>query len=136
MSDSPAENLHIHVDEAGAPTLFANRRHAIVGTESCSRFFILGKFHRLVDAYDVCVARRGQSDRNEALRIAIDYAERDFTAIYGCARVGRDDWRIGVSTPKTVTCLQAVDYFLWALQRFYEPRLDKESGLSKREEPS
>ena len=241
----PVDTLHIYVDEAGDPTLFANRRRAIVGTEGCSRFFILGKlevddphglgqqleslrqqllanpyfdgvpsfdvargktavafyakddlqevryevfkllaslgeslrfhavvcdktriledvlrrneaesgyryqhnelydglmrslfgkFHRLADVYDVCVAHRGQSDRNEAIRVAIDHAERDFASKHGFGRGSRDDRRIRVSTPKIDACLQAVDYFLWAAQRFYEPRVDKETGASKREE--
>jgi hypothetical protein len=245
MSDPGQDMLNIFVDEAGDPTLFANRRRAIVGTPGCSRFFILGKlevddpiglgnrlaalrvrlnanpyfagvpsfdpargktalafhakddlpevryevfnllvaegkalrfhavvcdkeavlrdvqrrnatdpeywyhhnelydglmrslfgkFHRLADAYDVCVARRGQSDRNEAIRAALDHAERDFMAKYGFGRGRRDDWRVRVSTPKNDPCLQAVDYFLWAVQRFYEPRVDKETGASNREE--
>lgn len=245
MNVSAVETLHIYVDEAGDPTLFANRRRAIVGTDGCSSFFILGKlevddpaglgqrletlreqllgnpyfggvpsfdpvrgktgiafhakddlpevryevfkllaaegaalrfhavvcdkariledvlrrnasepgyryqhnelydglmrslfgkFHRLADAYNVCVARRGQSDRNEAIRTAIDHTERDFATKYGFGRGNRDDWRIRVSTPKTDACLQAVDYFLWAVQRFYEPRQDKDTGVSKREE--
>lgn len=228
-----ADTLHIFVDEAGDPTLFANRRRAIVGTPGCSRFFILGKlevddphalgarlerlrkdllgspyfagvpsfepargktahafhakddlpevryevykllvaegdavrfhavvcdkehvlrgvlrrnetepgyryqhnelydelmrslfgkFHRLADRYAVCVARRGQSDRNEAIRTAIEHAERDFVASYGFGRGGKDDWLIRVSTPKIDACLQAADYFLWSVQRFYEPR--------------
>jgi len=239
------ETLHIFVDEAGDPTLFANRRRAIVGTPGCSCFFVLGKlevddpaglgnrlsalreslmanpyfagvpsfdpvrsrtalafhakddlpevryevfkllaaesttlrfhavvcdkeqvlkevlrrnetepsyryqhnelydglmrslfgkFHRLADRYAVCVARRGQSDRNEALRTAIDHAERDFTTRYGFGRGGQDDWLIRVSTPKSDACLQAVDYFLWAVQRFYEPREDRETGKPKRDD--
>lgn len=245
MSQTEKETLNIFVDEAGDPTLFANRRRAIVGTEGCSQFFILGKlevddpaglgqrlealrrqlmdypyfggvpsfdpargktavafhakddlpevryevfkllaaeggalrfhavvcdkarvlqdvlrrnelepgyryqhnelydglmrslfgkFHRLADAYEVCVARRGQSDRNEAIRTAIDHAERDFAAKYGFGRGVRDDWQIRVSTPKNDSCLQAVDYFLWAVQRFFEPRIVKETGEAKREE--
>ncbi|MDP2786493.1 MAG: DUF3800 domain-containing protein [Pseudomonadota bacterium] len=241
----PQDTLNIYVDEAGDPTLFANRRRAIVGTEGCSRYFILGKlevddpaglgqrldalrqqllanpyfggvpsfapargktavafhakddlpevryevfkllaaegnalrfhavvcdkarilqdvllrnevepgyryqhnelydglmrslfgkFHRLADVYEVCVARRGQSDRNEAIRTAIDHAERDFAAKYGFGRGSRDDWRIQVATPKTDACLQAVDYFLWAVQRFFESREDQETGASKRDE--
>ena len=237
--------LHIFVDEAGDPTLFANRRRAIVGTEGCSSFFILGKlevdepiglgqrltalrqellanpyfngvpsfdpargktavafhakddlpevrfevfkllaaegnklrfhavvcdkarilgevlhrneaepgyryhhnelydglmrslfgkFHRLADTYLVCVARRGQSDRNEAFRTAIDHAERDFAAKFGFGRGGKDAWAIRVSTPKGDACLQAADYFLWAVQRFYEPREDGKTGVSKRDE--
>lgn len=239
------DTLHIFVDEAGDPTLFANRRRAIVGTPGCSRFFILGKlevddphglgakleelrrdlldspyfagvpsfdpargktahafhakddvpevryevfkllaaekdtvrfhavvcdkqqvlrdvlqrneaetgyrythnelydglmrslfgkFHRLADRYAVCVARRGQSDRNEAIRAAIDHAELDFKANYGFGRGEKDDWSIRVSTPKGDACLQAVDYFLWAVQRFYEPREDQPSGTSRRED--
>jgi len=245
MSEHDQDILKIFVDEAGDPTLFANRRRSIVGTPGCSRFFILGKlevddpaglaqrltalreqllanpyfngvpsfdpargktgvafhakddlpevryevlkllgaegdtlrfyavvcdkerilkdvlrrnekepdyryqhnelydglmrslfgkFHRLADEYEVCVARRGQSDRNEAICVAIDHAERDFTAKFGFGRGGRDAWSIRVSTPKTEACLQAVDYFLWAAQRFFEPRIDKETGASRREE--
>ena len=245
MSAADQDALNIFVDEAGDPTLFANRRRAIVGTPGCSRFFILGKlevddpvglgsrltdlrhtllanpyfanvpsfdpsrdktavmfhakddvpevryevfkllvaegpslrfhavvcdkeqvvldvlrrnqaesdyryqhnelydglmrslfgkFHRLADVYEVCIARRGQSDRNEALRTALDHAERDFAAKYGFGRGGKDDWRIRVATPRTDACLQAVDYFLWAVQRFYEPRNDPETGQPKHEE--
>lgn len=245
MSEHDQDILKIFVDEAGDPTLFANRRRSIVGTPGCSRFFILGKlevddpaglaqrltalreqllanpyfngvpsfdpargktgvafhakddlpevryevlkllgaegdtlrfyavvcdkerilqdvlrrnerepdyryqhnelydglmrslfgkFHRLADEYEVCVARRGQSDRNEAICVAIDHAERDFTAKFGFGRGGRDAWSIRVSTPKTEACLQAVDYFLWAVQRFFEPRIDSETFASKREE--
>lgn len=49
-------------------------------------------------------------------------------------RGGEDAWRIRVSTPKSDPCLQAVDYFLWAVQRFYEPRDDSATGLPKHEE--
>lgn len=239
--------LHIFVDEAGDPTLFANRRRSIVGISGCSRFFILGKlavddphalgarleslrkellgspyfagvpsfdpargktahafhakddlpevryevfkllvaeggavrFHAVVcdkeqvleevrcrnetepgyryqhnelydrlmrslfgkfhhptdglaDGYSVCVARRGQSDRNEAIRAAINHAEQDFTAKYGFGRAVMDDWQIRVSTPKIDACLQAADYFLWALQRFYE--LKEQSNKPQRED--
>lgn len=245
MSAASQESLNIFVDEAGDPTLFANRRRAIVGTPGCSRFFILGKleiddptglgnrltdlrhsmlanpyfadvpsfdpardktaamfhakddvpevryevfkllvaegaalrfhgvvcdkqqvvqdvqrrnqtepdyryrhnelydglmrslfgkFHRLADTYEVCIARRGQSDRNEALRTALDHAERDFANKFGFGRGDKDAWHIQVSTPRSDPCLQAVDYFLWAVQRFYEPRVDPDSGLTKHEE--
>lgn len=245
MSEHGPDILNIFVDEAGDPTLFANRRRAIVGTPGCSRFFILGKlevddpaglsqrltalrlqlvanpyfggvpsfdpvrgktavtfhakddlpevryevfkllgaegdtlrfyavvcdkerilqdvllrnkkeldyryqhnelydglmrslfgkFHRLADEYEVCVARRGQSDRNEAIRAAIDHAERDFTAKFGFGRGGKDAWRMRVSTPKSDACLQAADYFLWAVQRVYELRDSKEGGLPQRDE--
>lgn len=79
---------------------------------------LYGKFHRLADEYHIWIARRGQSDRNNALREAIEHAETDFVAKFG---FGRDaDWHIHVSDPNATVCLQAVDYFLWAVQRFYE----------------
>jgi hypothetical protein len=95
---------------------------------------LFGKPHRPADIYQVCVARRGQSDRNKALRIAIDHAEEDFKKNFGFGRGERDAWDIQVSTPKNDVCLQAVDYFLWAVQRFYEPRMDAKTGALLREE--
>lgn len=82
---------------------------------------LYGKFHhRLADEYHIWIARRGKSDRNKALRKAIERAEEDFVERFG---FGRDaDWHIHVSDPSTTVCLQAADYFLWALQRFYERR--------------
>lgn len=95
---------------------------------------LFGKFYRLADSYELCIAWRGQSTCDETLRTALNHAERDFAEKYGFGRGGEDVWRIRVSTPKSDPCLQAVDYFLWALQRFYEPRNDAETGLPKREE--
>ena len=36
---------------------------------------LFSKFHRLADRYDLCVARRGHKDRNEALTLALEHAE-------------------------------------------------------------
>lgn len=79
---------------------------------------LYGKFHRLADEFHICIARRGQSDRNKALKEAIEHAERDFESKFGFAR--NAEWHISVSDPNTTVCLQAVDYFLWAVQRFYK----------------
>ncbi len=79
---------------------------------------LYSKFHRIADEYHIWIARRGQSDRNKALREAIEHAERDFVSKFGFSR--NADWHINVSDPNTTVCLQAVDYFLWAVQRFYE----------------
>jgi hypothetical protein len=89
---------------------------------------LFSKFHRLADRYELCVARRGHKDRNEALTLALEHAERDFEETFGFSRGGSDAWRINVSDPGTEACLQAVDYFLWALQRFYELRLHPLTG--------
>jgi hypothetical protein len=79
---------------------------------------LYGKFHRLADEFQICIARRGKSDRNKALKEAIEHAERDFESKFGFGR--NAEWHINVSDPNSTVCLQAVDYFLWALQRFYE----------------
>lgn len=59
--------------------------------------------------------------RNQALRTAIEQAEADFELSFGFKRAEKP-WEITVSDPGQAVCLQAVDYFLWALQRFYEVR--------------
>jgi len=83
---------------------------------------LFSKFHRLADRYEVCVARRGKKDRNAAIQAALEHAERDFERKFGFSRGGKDAWNITISDPEKTICLQAVDYFLWAIQRFYEVR--------------
>lgn len=69
-------------------------------------------------AYRIVFARRGGSDRTEAFKHGLQQAKTKF----------RDKWdvesaapiEVVASTPTRVVCLQAVDYFLWALQRCYE----------------
>lgn len=78
------------------------------------------KFHRVAAVYHVNIAKRGQSNRNQAMEQALEHAEKDFQAVFGFGRKG--SWRINICDPRTTVCLQAVDYFLWAVQRFYEQR--------------
>jgi len=104
---------------------------------------LFGKFHRLADRYEVCVARRGNSTRNDAIKTALAHAEADFEKRFGFRRSLPDAWTVIVQPSKDNPCLQAADYFLWALQRFYEikwnaatkqPQLDSKSGLVIRED--
>jgi hypothetical protein len=104
---------------------------------------LFGKFHRLADRYEVCVAKRGNSPRNEAIKIALAHAEADFEKKFGFRRSQPDAWTVTVQSSKDNPCLQGVDYFLWALQRFYEikwhaltkqPQLDPSTGLMIRED--
>jgi len=75
------------------------------------------------DEYHICFARRGKSDRTEALAVALEAARKNF----------EKKWGILSDAPMIVKpCysfdaagLQAVDYFLWALQRFYERSEDR-----------
>ena len=80
---------------------------------------LYAKFHRIANEYHIWVARRHKSDQSRALRRAIKDAEDDFEHRFGFRRNAA---HISVSDPNTVICLQAVDYFLWAVQRFYERR--------------
>jgi len=75
------------------------------------------------DAYKVIFASRGKSDRTQALREALNEARVRF----------EKQWNIHSDAPIDIqalsatqsTCLQAADYFLWALQRCYEKREDR-----------
>lgn len=89
---------------------------------------LFGKFTRMADGYRLRIAKRGNKDRNAALRTALEHAEADFTQSFGFSRGGADAWQTIVTNPKETICLQACDYFLWALQRFYEPREHPQTG--------
>jgi hypothetical protein len=75
------------------------------------------------DGYKVCFARRGSKDRTEALKHALERARENF----------RKKWKIdGIAPIEVSACasiedhgLQAVDYFLWALQRVYTKGEDR-----------
>lgn len=92
---------------------------------------LFSKFHGLADGYELCVARRGHKDRNQAITQAIAHAEQDFENKLGFSRGGAEAWNIRIADPGTEACLQAVDYFLWALQRFYEQRRDARTDQPK-----
>ena len=70
------------------------------------------------DGYTIYFARRGNKDRTAALQKALEVARNNF----------RRSWKIATNAPiEVVPCntagfggLQAADYFLWAVQRFYE----------------
>lgn len=95
---------------------------------------LFSKLHRFADHYDLCVAKRGKRDRNQAIQDAIAHAERDFESKFGFARTNADGWTITISDPTQTVCLQAVDYFLWAVQRFYEIRVNQSTGEQMRED--
>jgi hypothetical protein len=68
--------------------------------------------------YNVCFAKRGKSDRTAALKAALSVAQTRFSEEAGLrAAAAVSVWPCPASR---CACLQAVDYFLWALQRLYE----------------
>jgi hypothetical protein len=89
---------------------------------------LFGKFTRSADRFRVWIAKRGNKNRNAAIRTAIAHAERDFESRFGFSRGGPNTWDPVITDPRETVCLQACDYFLWALQRFYEPRTHQETG--------
>lgn len=75
------------------------------------------------EAYRVCFARRGSSDRTAALRAALEHARRNFNLTR--SKVGSTPVEAVSGWPPQHPALQAVDYFLWALQRLYERQEDR-----------
>lgn len=71
----------------------------------------------------ITFARRGKSAREKALTDAIERARANFqrdTGIASCREI-----RIVPSVPSQSHGLQAIDYYLWALQRLYERGEDR-----------
>ena len=75
------------------------------------------------EAYQIFFAQRGSKDRSKALMDALNDARRNFAKKWGIR--GEGQIAIHVTTPEHCVPLQAVDYFLWALQRCYERREDR-----------
>jgi hypothetical protein len=75
------------------------------------------------ERHEVCFARRGKSDRQDALTRALDRAKENF----------RRKWKTDVDQPVAIRSsvpsadagLQIVDYYLWALQRLMERHEDR-----------
>jgi hypothetical protein len=81
----------------------------------------------MADEFRICFSERGKSDRTAAFKAALEQARRTFERNFGLkASVA---FAVTVGKPKNHAGLQAVDYFLWALQRFYE-----QLGTEKQEE--
>jgi len=67
---------------------------------------------------DVYFAKRGKSDRTIALQNALEMARRRFQQKWNTS--AHSVINVIPTTPIHYPALQAVDYFNWALQRFYE----------------
>jgi hypothetical protein len=77
-------------------------------------------FKRLLHKSECIIyfARRGKSSREEALNDAIERAKKNFLRDKGI--LSDKPTRVVPSVPSEEAGLQVIDYFLWALQRFYE----------------
>lgn len=79
---------------------------------------LFSKLHRLADRVNICFAKRHRKPRDRALREALEKADHTFEQSFGFAHTAETE--IMSSTPPKSGGLQAIDYYLWALQRFYE----------------
>jgi hypothetical protein len=70
------------------------------------------------NAYRIVFATRGSRDRTEAFEYGLEEAKRKFLQKWKIESAAPIE--VVPSAPVQTTCLQAVDYFLWALQRCFE----------------
>lgn len=75
------------------------------------------------DEYRIHFAKRGSSDRTHSLHDALNKARLNFQRKWGVT--SNSPIQAILSVPKNCVHLQATDYLLWALQRFYERREDR-----------
>jgi hypothetical protein len=68
--------------------------------------------------YMIHFAKRGAKDRTTALKISLELARNNFRRSWGIE--GISPMEVVPMVPPRCVGLQAVDYFLWALQRLYE----------------
>ncbi len=76
------------------------------------------KFRHATDRVHICFAKRGRRNRTRALEKALEHANVEFERSYGFRN--KAETRIDSCYSHESGGLQAVDYYLWALQRFYE----------------
>ncbi|MBN2391984.1 MAG: DUF3800 domain-containing protein [Anaerolineae bacterium] len=70
------------------------------------------------DEYHIYFARRGKADRTAALQAALETARQQFSHQYNLTNHATIN--VIPTTPAACPGQQVTDYFLWALQRFYE----------------
>ncbi|MBX7235751.1 MAG: DUF3800 domain-containing protein [Caldilineales bacterium] len=75
------------------------------------------------DAYVVHFSKRGAHDRTAALQASLEFARERFARRWGIQVNAA--LSVMAQMPPQNGGLQAVDYFLWSLQRFYERREDR-----------
>jgi hypothetical protein len=71
------------------------------------------------DCYRIYFARRGSSDRTQALKEALRVAQERFTQKHSQPTINPPVDVIPAYS-KEIVALQAADYFLWTVQRLYE----------------
>lgn len=73
---------------------------------------------QLAKRSDIFIAKRGSSDRNAQLTAAVESAKAKFEKKWGV--VNPHEFHVQAAQPTDHAGLQAIDYYLWALQRAVE----------------
>jgi len=94
------------------------RYHPNQAYEYQVRCLFSGRLHK-EEAYNIHFSRRGKSDRTEALREALEMKRQWYIRHFNITDAS-PALNVSAHYPWEITGLQAVDYFLWALQRLYE----------------
>jgi len=84
---------------------------------------LFSRLHGLPKTTNICFAQRFGNDRTHALKQALEEANRIFAQSFGFMNPTVN--HVTNSTPHQIVPLQAVDYMLWALQRFYERKEER-----------
>jgi len=125
----------------GAKVQVAIRRKAAMAESARIAWRTFGKKLSANDVYDdlvkrlfknllhqgnanrITIARRGKSDRQDALESAIEKAKANF--VKQCGKPSDRPTQVIPASPSEAVGLQVVDYYLWALQRMYERQEDR-----------
>jgi hypothetical protein len=79
---------------------------------------LFGRLRQFADVINLVFASRGNITRNDALRESLADADREFETKFGFPR--KHKLHVSAVGSREDECLQACDYFMWALQRHYE----------------
>jgi len=80
------------------------------------------------DQYHIYFAKRGNPDRTQALKTALDQSKQRFANKF-TRPLADSEITVFPVYPKDVPELQVVDYFLWSIQRLYEKEEDRYVSL-------
>lgn len=75
------------------------------------------------DEYNITFSKRGQQDRTDSLKEALEHAQKRFALQWSVEN--HSIVNVFPRIPPDCVPLQVVDYFLWSLQRFYEMHEDR-----------
>ena len=116
VKDKQVLLAEVQARNAGEPTYRYNANGHEVYDGLIAHLF--GRFGAFGAEREVLFAVRGNKERTSALRTVLQTIDDGFEADFGFAPHGQTTVQSGF--PNASAGLQACDYLLWALQRFYE----------------